>query len=1050
MSTEFSQDAPGISVTEIPSQPAPEAIGLDMAGIVGQFRRGPTDESLVATDWADFTRKYGGFYNGNYGPLASYFFFKQRYGSVGANQLAISRVVGTGATAGTVNLADSVGIDTLQMDASSVGAWANDAEITTTRYEFTIASAIPTGVPLSEIDINEADAFSYIEVGDYVHFVDKDDSTKVEKAFVREVDTDNKLVKFKEFTPTNTIQADSYIRASTSHRAISTLITTTLRNHATELEVESAKNFKKGMRILIDDSYSTGSGNIGTGLIYRVSGNKIFFDTTDPLSLIQEGNFSGYITALVADFVSSNDLVAFDNANLTNDIATGGLTFEFTSGDASGDTYTIDAFTESSGKVDFTTNITKDADPTDSFEIAGVTLSGTTTSAGVAGVQATGQIKVVDSTWGGGETITVGDATYTEGVDFTAGVDNETTRDSILSAITSSLPTGYTAGDFVAGDDTVDFWIDITYPLYGTAGNAEVLTTTALVGDLVLTGTGTLTGGIAATIVDTDLGGFDAASGIGSGTYSGETITGFDGTDTITIDDATTAISVGSAASYSVTFTFTSWNGITSCAHNTFTDTSLTPANNDGETLNLVGLVVTLDPGASGTFEDALTATTATITNFDETTGTVTFDGAWDDVPTPGPAEAYSIANVPNVPFTVTAGANVVSQEFNLIAYDRSEKIDEIWYLSLEPTNSDYIESRVSDTNKANESVLLEATDLSSATASSTPTGPVEALPAPISRTSLSGGSDGAAPTDTQVIGSGGTNKTGIYLFDDKQISYFAIPGYYNKTIVDAADDYLSEDNTGRGDSIFVTCVPETTTSALKAKEYRNVTLNYKSSSFTTMLGMWIYSKDPESDLINERVLLPPEGHYMGMWTRVVEQYKESQAKAPANEEVFEIVDVAYNVPEQSNDAGLLNNAGINVIFWRQSSGQFIAYGARTLDRNPGKRQFNSVRNLLNWTIRELYRRNEHFPYQVQSPAIANQIVMTNNKLFEEMQKDGMLDTLTVDNPYNVVSNSTNNTTADLRAGKRKVQVLFEPAVPIEQLGFEIGITTESVTVSEF
>ncbi len=1036
MGTEFGNaaDAPGVQVSERPSQPAAQTLGLELSGMVGIFRRGPTDESWVPGNWEEFKRMYGGYHEGNHGPVLADHFFKQRKNNVGASQLAIGRAVGTDALTGSTMLVDSSGVDTLKLDASSAGKWSLDAEVTTERYIFTTVTALVISVPISSIEIVEADAFNYIEIGDLVHITD---GTNTEKAFVAAVDNLASTITVKEFTPAASIAGGSDIKCNTAHRATTTTTAET-RHNATEMLVESGRNFKSGMRILLEDS--VGSGHVDNGLVYRVSGNKIYFDPAVPLSLTEVGSITGYVTGLTADTFGSDDLAAFDGTGLGDNLV--GQSVAWTGG-AGGGPYVIDTFTKATGAVKFTTNITEDVDAGESFTIAGVELTGETTGAGVAGVQAFGTIQIILNPTGEGDVLTINGTDFTEGVEWNAGIDIAATLAVIFAAMSGNCPGIAVTTDLI---DTLTFTCDT----YGTAGNAMTLVENDNAGDNFTLSGAVFTGGVAATLVDIGLAGFDAACGIVSGTYSNETITGFvPGTGTVEVDDSTTALNVAGTTVYQIDFDFNSWVGVTSCAHNTFIDVSLLPALYDGETLDLTNggaddlvlMLTGVGAGTTNSFKNSLSNVTAEITGFDELTGTITFDGEWDDVPIPGVAITFSIALVPNIPYAVDAGTYIVSQEFYLITYDLSEQVDIVTFLSMEPTSDDYIGVRLA--GSGNETYLVEAVDQSSATYI---TNPIYAIPAPVSKQPFTGGVEGVAPTDAQMIGSSGANKTGMYLFNAYKIDYFCIPGYYSKTVVDAAREYCEPD-TGKGDCIFITAVPESTVSALDAKTHRNTTLNYMSTSFITMLNTWYYIKDPESSLVTARTLIPPEAGFMGMWSRIAES--ETIAKPPANEEIFGLVGVAYNIGEGTSDAGLLNAAGVNVIFWRQSDGKYIVYGAKTLDKNPGKRQFNSCRRIFNYVVRNLYIENQEFIYGISSPVIGVKILMKNNSFFTRMQRDGLLDELGGGQPFTVVSDMTNNTLAGLRAGKRVVSVLFEPAVPLEQLAFNVGITSENVTVTE-
>lgn len=89
-------------------------------------------------------------------------------------------------------------------------------------------------------------------------------------------------------------------------------------------------------------------------------------------------------------------------------------------------------------------------------------------------------------------TFTIGSDTITEGSDFNAETDNETTATNIATAIAALTGVGATADDAV---------VTITADASGTAGNSKALTTTVAAEAATLSGA-TLEGGVAAQYSD--------------------------------------------------------------------------------------------------------------------------------------------------------------------------------------------------------------------------------------------------------------------------------------------------------------------------------------------------------------------------------------------------------------------------------------------------------------------------------------------------------------------------------------------------------------------
>jgi len=102
----------------------------------------------------------------------------------------------------------------------------------------------------------------------------------------------------------------------------------------------------------------------------------------------------------------------------------------------------------------------------------------------------------------------------------------------------------------------------------------------------------------------------------------------------------------------------------------------------------------------------------------------------------------------------------------------------------------------------------------------------------------------------------------------------------------------------------------------------------------------WVKISDP---VTGRSRLMPPSGYMAGIYARSDDQ--RGVHKAPANEVVAGVIDVAINVTKGEQD--LLNPQGINCI--RKFPGRGVrVWGARTLSSDPSWRYIN-VRRLFNY-----------------------------------------------------------------------------------------------------
>jgi phage tail sheath protein FI len=129
--------------------------------------------------------------------------------------------------------------------------------------------------------------------------------------------------------------------------------------------------------------------------------------------------------------------------------------------------------------------------------------------------------------------------------------------------------------------------------------------------------------------------------------------------------------------------------------------------------------------------------------------------------------------------------------------------------------------------------------------------------------------------------------------------------------------------------------------------------LNWRNNlaGFDSMHGAlyypWVKIMDPVS---GRSKFIPPSGHIAGIYARSDSQ--RGVHKAPANEDISGVIDVAVNVTKGEQD--LLNPAGINCI--RKFPGRGVRiWGARTLSSDPSWRYIN-VRRLFNYVEESVER----------------------------------------------------------------------------------------------
>jgi uncharacterized protein len=114
---------PGVYVEEVSSGVRPvAAASTSTPAFVGLAERGPDDEAVRVTSWAEFQRRYGGFINGSYLAESVFQFFNN-----GGQQCYIVRVTGGGAAAADVTVRNRAAapVAGLKFSAKNKGEWGN-------------------------------------------------------------------------------------------------------------------------------------------------------------------------------------------------------------------------------------------------------------------------------------------------------------------------------------------------------------------------------------------------------------------------------------------------------------------------------------------------------------------------------------------------------------------------------------------------------------------------------------------------------------------------------------------------------------------------------------------------------------------------------------------------------------------------------------------------------------------------------------------------------------------------------------------------------------
>ena len=384
-------------------------------------------------------------------------------------------------------------------------------------------------------------------------------------------------------------------------------------------------------------------------------------------------------------------------------------------------------------------------------------------------------------------------------------------------------------------------------------------------------------------------------------------------------------------------------------------------------------------------------------------------------------------------PAPLAVGSVVVSEEFNLRVFEKGIAKEDHEFVAMEVANQrDYVGIRLA--GESNESKTIVATDLLAA-----PVDLLYLLPHPVEKFQLTGGTNGATPTDADFIGSDVAPKTGIFLFDEiTEVNFFSIPGVTTITVEGAAIDYAE----GRQDLVFIGDVPLADDEAQEASDFRQFQLN-RDSSYATLYYPWLIVRDPIQG--NQRVAMPPSGWIQGVWAQV--GATRGVHVAPANIALRGVLDLTHHTTDGEQD--ILNPIGVNVI--RAFPGEGIrVWGARTLFSLKDGRHYVPVRRLLNFVKESIKQGNRFAVFEPNDPKLWTILRRVNEEFLRSLWLRGQLfPSNDITRAFFVKCDEENNPISEIREGRVQVEIGVNPPFPAEFVIFRIGIFDGGTTVAE-
>ena len=289
----------------------------------------------------------------------------------------------------------------------------------------------------------------------------------------------------------------------------------------------------------------------------------------------------------------------------------------------------------------------------------------------------------------------------------------------------------------------------------------------------------------------------------------------------------------------------------------------------------------------------------------------------------------------------------------------------------------------------------------------------------------LSGGDDGLAPTDTELIGSDGGPglRTGIQSLKERDdISIVAVPGVTSEAVQAALITHAELEQY----RVAVLDAPQSTGVVTEILSHRNAYDSTHAAYYTP----WLETLDLAS---GRTIEVPPSGHVIGIYART--DNTRGVWKAPANETIRNITGLKYAFTDGEQD--VLNPVGVNVI--REFTGRGIrVWGARTISSNSEWKYLN-VRRLFAFLEASIDRGTQWVVFEPNGPELWDRVSRTINSFLFGVWSSGALLGTTPEEAYFVRCDRTTMTQDDIDNGRLICLIGIAPIKPAEFVIFRIG-----------
>ena len=288
----------------------------------------------------------------------------------------------------------------------------------------------------------------------------------------------------------------------------------------------------------------------------------------------------------------------------------------------------------------------------------------------------------------------------------------------------------------------------------------------------------------------------------------------------------------------------------------------------------------------------------------------------------------------------------------------------------------------------------------------------------------LEGGTDGIADlVDNDYV-------EGLNKLDEAidEVTMVAIPGITTTTVQNGLLSYCDKNK------VFPIITAPVGSTVDECKSLRKGI----STTYGALAYPWGVMTDP---LTNRDKTVPPEGHYMGVCARIIND--RGVHKAPAGIEATISGFNAMEVSLTKTDCEILNPVGVVCLLTRRNYG-LVVWGARGLNSSDPTMRYVSD-HFLNINIRKsLYEGTQFAVFEPNNDSLWIGIKSVCKAFLETLRQQGALKGDGEGDAYYVVCDATNNTEDSINDGILNIDIGYAPVKPAEFVVIRLAHSIES------